>query len=110
MSGRFDGKPSTIGNTSKYTPAHDCREGSLKMLRDLESRAGSVAPLPLGETPICGRSSATLSPMRCPHRFFFRIGSHAAVRSNGEHPQAPGRTASPNARAAWATFRVRARR
>ena len=52
MSGRFDGKPSTIGNTSKYTPAHDCREGSLKMLRDLESRAGSVAPLPLGETPI----------------------------------------------------------
>jgi hypothetical protein len=39
MSGRFDGKPSTIGNTSKYTPSHDCREGSLKMLRDLESRA-----------------------------------------------------------------------
>ena len=30
MSGRFDGKPSTIGNTSKYAPAHDCREGSLK--------------------------------------------------------------------------------
>src|SRR5215475_15855062 len=27
MSGRFDGKPSTIGNTSKYTPAHDLPRG-----------------------------------------------------------------------------------
>src|SRR5215472_4570390 len=25
MSGRFDGNHSTIGNTPKYTPAHDCR-------------------------------------------------------------------------------------
>src|SRR5215471_9925632 len=39
MSGRFDGKPSTIGNTSKYTPAHDCREGSLKMLTSPIPRA-----------------------------------------------------------------------
>ena len=30
MSGRFDGSQSTIGNTRKYTPAHDCHKRLLE--------------------------------------------------------------------------------
>jgi hypothetical protein len=109
MSGRFDGNHSTIGHTPKYTPAHDCRKESLKMLSDLESRKAVGCRLGLASTTlIATRSSPALNPMSRCHCCFCRIGSHAATRLHGEHRRVRGRTASPNARAGQATFRVRA--
>jgi hypothetical protein len=45
MSGRFDGNHSTIGNTPKYTPAHDCREGPLKNAQRFGKSRGGQLPV-----------------------------------------------------------------
>jgi hypothetical protein len=44
MSGRFDGSHSTIGNTPKYTPAHDCCQGWLENAQRFGKSRGDPLP------------------------------------------------------------------
>jgi len=108
MSGRFDGSQSTIGNTRKYTPAHDCHKRLLENALCFGKSSDGRSPGWLSATPICARSSSTLNPLSCRRCYCCQIGSHAAVRLDGEHRRERGRTASPNVRATQATFRGRA--